>query len=106
MSIHKKTQVIVECMLWEKVVIRIIKVYHFSEANATVIFKKGGVKVYKKFAELLAKSNKTAYQVSKETGIAQSTLSEWKLGKSKPKVDKLAILARYFGVSVEYFLEN
>lgn len=52
MSIHKKTQVIVECMLWEKVVIRIIKVYHFSEANATVIFKKGGVKVYKKFAEL------------------------------------------------------
>lgn len=60
--------------------------------------------MYEKFAELLAKNNKTAYQVSKDTGIAQSVLSDWKSGRSKPKVDKLKILADYFGVPIEYFL--
>lgn len=61
--------------------------------------------MYEKFAELLEKNNKTAYQVSKETGIPQSVLSDWKRGRSKPKAEKLKILADYFGVSIEYFLE-
>ena len=62
--------------------------------------------MYKKFVELLEKTNKTAYQVSKDTKIAQSVLSDWKRGRSKPKVEKLKILADYFGVSVEHFLEE
>lgn len=60
--------------------------------------------MYEKFAELLAKTNKTAYRVAKDTGIAQSALSDWKTGRSKPKADKLKTLADYFGVSIEYFL--
>ncbi|MEY8536678.1 helix-turn-helix transcriptional regulator [Blautia pseudococcoides] len=62
--------------------------------------------MYKKFVILLVKHNKTAYQVSKDTGIAQSVLSNWKTGRSKPKIDKLKILADYFGVPIEYFLEE
>lgn len=62
--------------------------------------------MYEKFANLLAESNKTAYTVSKETGIAQSVLSDWKTGRSKPKFDKLLILAKYFGVPVEYFADD
>ena len=62
--------------------------------------------MYKKFAELLEKNNKTAYQVSKETRIAQSVLSDWKNGRSNPKFDKLIILANYFGVPVDYFIEE
>ncbi len=62
--------------------------------------------MYKKFAELLEKFNKTAYKVSKDTGIAQSTFSDWKNGKSTPKVDKLKILADYFNVSIDYFLQD
>lgn len=61
--------------------------------------------MYKKFAELLGKTNKTAYQVSKDTGISQSVLSDWKTGRSNPKVDKLKTLASYFGVSIDFFLE-
>lgn len=61
--------------------------------------------MYEKFADLLDKTNKNAYQVSKDTGIPQSVLSDWKRGRSNPKVDKLKILADYFGVSIEYFLE-
>lgn len=61
--------------------------------------------MYKKFADLLVKNNKTAYRVSKDTGISTATLSNWKNGNYIPKVDKLKILADYFGVSIEYFLE-
>lgn len=60
--------------------------------------------MYEKFCMLLEKTNKTPYQVSKDTGIPQSVLSDWKRGRSKPKVDKLKILADYFGVSIEYFI--
>lgn len=62
--------------------------------------------MYEKFVELLEETNKTAYQVSKDTKIAQSVLSDWKTGKSTPKVDKLQKIAKYFGVPVDYFLED
>jgi len=62
--------------------------------------------VYEKMETLLAKTNKTMYRVSKDTGIAQSILSEWKSGRIKTLgADKLKILADYFGVPIEYFLE-
>ena len=62
--------------------------------------------MYKKYEGLLKKTGKTSYQVSKDTGIAQSTFSDWKNGISQPKWDKLLVLAKYFGVSIEYFLED
>ena len=62
--------------------------------------------MYQKFADLLEKNNLTAYRVAKDTGISAVVFSEWKRGKSNPKADKLKILADYFGVSVEYFLES
>lgn len=61
--------------------------------------------MYKKFEELLAKHNKTAYQVAKESGITQTVLSNWKTGRNKPNVNNLKILADYFNVPIEYFLE-
>ena len=62
--------------------------------------------MYKKFAEVLEKSNKTAYQVAKDTGVSTATLSSWKAGDYQPKIDKLQILADYFGVDIKYFLEE
>lgn len=65
----------------------------------------GGVKVYEKFQQLLDKTDKTAYQVSKDTGVSTATLSSWKNGNYVPKLEKLKILADYFNVPIEYFLE-
>lgn len=59
----------------------------------------------KGFAYLLEKNNKTAYQVSKDTGIPLSTLSDWKNGKSTPSLDKVALIANYFDVDVSYFVK-
>ena len=60
--------------------------------------------MYEIFAKLLKAKGCTAYQVSKATGIAQSTLSDWKNGKSIPKADKIQKIADFFGVSAEYLM--
>lgn len=60
--------------------------------------------MYAKFDKLCKEKAITPYRVSIDTGISQSTLSEWKTGKSNPKLDKLIILAKYFNVSIEYFI--
>lgn len=60
--------------------------------------------MYDVFAKLMKAKGCTAYQVSKATGIAQSTLSDWKSGKSTPKSDKIKLLAEYFGVTPEYLM--
>lgn len=62
--------------------------------------------MYSKFAKLLQRNNTTAYKVSKETGVSTSTLSDWKTGRSTPKIDKLNKIAVYFGVPVTYFLDD
>ena len=62
--------------------------------------------MYEKFSELLQQKGITAKKVADDTRIATSTLSEWKAGLYTPKVDKLMILAKYFGVPLEYFLEE
>ena len=62
--------------------------------------------MYEKFERLLEERGVTAYQVAKETGIATSTLSEWKNKTYKPKVEKLLILAEYFSVPLDYFLKG
>ena len=70
------------------------------------IWIRGGVKVYEKLQILLDKTDKTAYQVSKETGVSTATLSNWKNGNYVPKADKSKKIADYFGVTVDYFLEK
>lgn len=62
--------------------------------------------MYTKFEKLLQKNEVTAYKVATDTGISTATLSNWKKGRYTPKVDKLQILANYFGVSLEYFLKD
>ncbi len=60
--------------------------------------------MYKNYVELRDRKGVTDYQVSKDTGITKSTFSDWKAGRSKPKVDKLKLLADYFGVDIGYLL--
>lgn len=60
--------------------------------------------MYEIFAKLLEERGVTAYKVSKATGIAGSTFSDWKNGRSTPKQDKLQKIADYFGVSVDFLI--
>ena len=60
--------------------------------------------MYEIFFKLMEEKGLTAYKIAKDTGISRSTLTAWKNGEYTPKIDKLTILADYFGVSVDYLL--
>ena len=61
---------------------------------------------YEIYARLRDDRGFSDYRASKETGIGAATLSDWKNGLTKPKIDKLFIIAKLFGVSVEDLCEE
>ena len=60
----------------------------------------------KRIFELIEAKGVTPYKVSKDTGISNARISNWKLGKSGPSGDALVVLANYFGVSMDYLTGN
>ena len=61
--------------------------------------------MYESYVELRDKKGVTDYRVSEDTGITRSTFTDWKNGRSAPKVEKLLLLAEYFDVPVEYLIK-
>lgn len=61
--------------------------------------------MYERYVELRDKKGVTDYRVSEDTGISRSTFTDWKNGRSAPKVEKLLLLAEYFDVPVEYLIK-
>ena len=57
--------------------------------------------MYDKFRQLIDSKGITPYKLAKDTGISQSTLSDWKVGRSTPKLDKLLKIADYLGVQLQ-----
>lgn len=62
--------------------------------------------MYAKYTALRDAREVTDSEVARQTGIATSTLTDWKMGRYTPKVDKIKKIADYFGVAIEYFLEG
>ena len=58
--------------------------------------------MYERFVQLLQENNITPYKVSKETGVTQTTLSDWKTGRGTPKAATLSKIAEYFGVTLDW----
>lgn len=59
--------------------------------------------MYEIFEALLRERGVTASDVSKATGIARSNFSDWKMGRTTPKLNKLKLIANYFEVPLETF---
>lgn len=60
--------------------------------------------MYDIFEQLLQKNNVTPYKVSKEAGVTQTALSNWKSGKSTPTTKTLQKIADYFGVTIDFLM--
>ena len=56
--------------------------------------------ISEKIFEILKEKNITQKQFSKMTGIAESTISDWKRKKLNPSSDKLMIITNILGISV------
>ena len=78
------------------------KILRFFEVQ--FIFVKGVQIMYDVFEQLLQKFGVTTYQVSKATGIGQSTFSSWKTRRNLISGEKAKKIADYFGVSVDYLM--
>ena len=59
---------------------------------------------YENFEKLCKINNVKPGTVSKATGISTATLTSWKQGKYTPKQDKLALIAEFFDVSLDYLM--
>lgn len=62
--------------------------------------------MYTRYVELRDAKGVTDYAVATATNIPRSTFTEWKSGRSKPKLEKLMKIASYFGVSVEELIRS
>lgn len=62
--------------------------------------------MYTKYVELRDSHGFSDYKVSQITGIPKSTFSDWKSGRSKPKIDKLVLLSDLFHVPVDVFVRK
>ena len=45
-------------------------------------------------------------QLSENLGISYSTISDWVNGKSYPRIDKIEMMANYFGINKSDLVEN
>lgn len=60
--------------------------------------------MYEIYQKLLDMNGVKSADVARATGISNMTFSDWKNGKSTPKMDKIEKIARYFGVTTDYLM--
>jgi len=57
--------------------------------------------MYQNYTRLRDERNLSDYAVSQHTGIPRSTFTDWKSGRSAPKMEKLIKIADFLGVTVD-----
>lgn len=62
------------------------------------------LKSYQKFNEIITSRGITPYRVATDLGFSPMALSDWKAGRSEPKMDKLLAIANYLDIDVSVFL--
>lgn len=61
--------------------------------------------MYAKYVELRDAKGVNDANVSEATGIPRSTFTDWKTGRSTPKLEKLVKIAGYFEVPIDDFVK-
>ena len=56
---------------------------------------------YERYAKMRDTKNLTDYRVADMAGIPKSTFSDWKVGRSKPKMEKLFKICHVLGVTLD-----
>lgn len=62
--------------------------------------------MYTRYVELREAKGVNDFAVSKATGIPSSTFSDWKNGRSKPKIEKLIKIAAFFEIPVDELIRG
>ena len=62
--------------------------------------------MYSKLEKLLKRERISASALAREMGFSHTTFSDWRAGKSRPKLDKITLLCKRFNVPLDYFYEE
>lgn len=60
----------------------------------------------KNLSYYVEKSGKTQIEISEIVGVAYSTFNDWMKGKKYPRIDKIEIMANYFGILKSDLIEE
>lgn len=60
----------------------------------------------KNLSYYVARSGKTQKEISEVVGVAPSTFNDWMKAKKYPRIDKIEILADYFGILKSDLIEE
>ena len=62
------------------------------------------MKFKERLKELRVLHGLSQMQLANATGISQSAIAKWELGKTEPTASAIILLAEYFGESTDYIL--
>ena len=62
------------------------------------------MKFQERIKELRTQLNMSQMDLSVATGISQSAIAKWELGKTEPTATAIIILANFFGETSDYLL--
>ena len=54
----------------------------------------------------IAQSGKSKREIAKDLGVSPSGLCDWTAGRAYPRIDKIQLLAEYFGIKKSDLVEN
>lgn len=61
--------------------------------------------MYAKYVKLRDSKGMTDAEVSRLSGVPKSTFTDWKSGRSNPKIEKLIKITNALGVTIEDFIK-
>lgn len=62
--------------------------------------------MFDKFFKLCEERGVTPYRVGKDIGVSTSNITQWKKGMSTPNFTSMQKIAKYFNVSLDYFVDD
>ncbi|MBQ8658813.1 MAG: helix-turn-helix transcriptional regulator [Clostridia bacterium] len=62
------------------------------------------MKFQERIKELRIQKNMSQMELSKATGLSQSAIAKWELGKTEPTATAIVVLAEFFGETTDYLL--
>ena len=62
------------------------------------------MKFKERLKELRSQKNMSQMELAKATGVSQSAIAKWELGKTEPTATAIVTLARFFDETTDYLL--
>ena len=62
------------------------------------------MKFQERVKELRIQHNLSQMDLAKATGISQSAIAKWEIGKTEPTASAIIVLSQFFGETADYLL--